>query len=329
MGSKLTAIAYHYVRPLNDRFFPGINGLDIHEFIGQLDYLANYYQFVSAPDVIAAVSQKTPLPNRAALLTFDDGLADHYSFVAPILVERKIPAAFFPSAQPVLTRKMLTVHKIHYLLATPNNRTDVVQRLVALIGRYRKDYDLPPDESYIENWMRPGDFDDPPEVNFVKRVLQKGLPACLRDDVASQLFEQIVGFSADGFGDQIYLTTSQIREMVAEGFYFGGHGSRHVWLNTLDRDEQHTEIVEMTAFLKLFLPEMRDWMMTYPHGAGDDNVKQLLRTHGCTVAFNVTPGIADLDNEDPLSLRRLDANDFPCALSAANQWTKKVLRDEA
>ena len=62
-------------------------------FEAQLDWLAtNGYHFISIQQVIDAHAGKTILPEKAVLLTFDDGFESFYTRVFPILKERHIPA---------------------------------------------------------------------------------------------------------------------------------------------------------------------------------------------------------------------------------------------
>lgn len=50
------------------------------------------------------------------ILTFDDWLIDHYKYVLPILKKKKLWGMFFISSWPLKNKKLLNVHKIHYLL---------------------------------------------------------------------------------------------------------------------------------------------------------------------------------------------------------------------
>src|SRR5438132_4657073 len=114
----LTIVTYHYVRDLPRTRFPEIRGLATGRFEGQLDYLTEHYTFCHPDEVLAAVRGETVLPPNGCLLTFDDGLSDHYTTVFPRLEERGIPAVFFPAARPIPERTMLEVHMIHFVLAS-------------------------------------------------------------------------------------------------------------------------------------------------------------------------------------------------------------------
>lgn len=65
-------------------------------FAKQMRYLRdNHYRIVSLPDLVDMLSTQTPLPDRAVVLTFDDGYADNYQHAWPILKKCGFPATIF------------------------------------------------------------------------------------------------------------------------------------------------------------------------------------------------------------------------------------------
>lgn len=65
-------------------------------FTEQLDILAeNGRVVVPLRQLVAAMSGGPPLPPASAVLTFDDGFADFYTMVAPLLIERGLPATLY------------------------------------------------------------------------------------------------------------------------------------------------------------------------------------------------------------------------------------------
>jgi len=64
-----------------------------HIFIKQLEYLRqNGYTFISPEEIRQAKQGRFTLPDKAVLLTFDDGYLSFYNFVFPFLKLYKIPA---------------------------------------------------------------------------------------------------------------------------------------------------------------------------------------------------------------------------------------------
>src|SRR5687768_17563752 len=115
---ELTVMMYHYIRDRGDAVEAGsgILGMTVQAFEAQLDELSQQHTFVTWPDVHMALQEHKPLPSSACLLTFDDGVRDHYINVFKILHDRKLSGLFF-----VLDRRenerLILAHKIHFLLA--------------------------------------------------------------------------------------------------------------------------------------------------------------------------------------------------------------------
>jgi peptidoglycan/xylan/chitin deacetylase (PgdA/CDA1 family) len=162
-------------------------------FEGQLAYIARNYVVVDSATLIAAVKagDHSLLPARAAYLTFDDGLADHYETVFPLLGERGLHGAFFPPAQPVRERTVADVHKIQFILAAADDAARLAERILAEVVASRTEFDLDEPQVYVARYRKPGRFDDPATV-FVKRMLQTGLPEELRRRIVRSLFDEIV-----------------------------------------------------------------------------------------------------------------------------------------
>lgn len=130
---ELLAVMYHYVRQLPAPGFPQLRALDVSVFEDQLIRLKKTHVPVSAADVKAAITCGHPLPNRAVLLTFDDGYRDHLDHAVPIMLKHGFRGAFYPSAESALRRKILDVNKVQFVLAAgvdPQLLVDRVDRFV-------------------------------------------------------------------------------------------------------------------------------------------------------------------------------------------------------
>jgi biofilm PGA synthesis lipoprotein PgaB len=92
--SSLQVIAYHDVRDdVTGDYDPDQYAVSTRNLILQFTWLREHgYQPVSLDDVIAAENNGPPLPERAVLLTFDDGLASVYTKVYPLLKLFQYPA---------------------------------------------------------------------------------------------------------------------------------------------------------------------------------------------------------------------------------------------
>jgi biofilm PGA synthesis lipoprotein PgaB len=91
---KLIVLAYHDVRDdVSDAGDRDSDATSTDHLIADFDWLyANGYHMVSLDDVIAASHGERPLPDKAVLLTFDDGLESFYTRAYPLLRAYHYPA---------------------------------------------------------------------------------------------------------------------------------------------------------------------------------------------------------------------------------------------
>ena len=64
-------------------------------FAEQMQWLHDNVQVVPLGEVVEALSNRTDLPERTVVLTFDDGYEDFHSAAAPVLRRWKLPATIF------------------------------------------------------------------------------------------------------------------------------------------------------------------------------------------------------------------------------------------
>lgn len=106
---KLFVVMYHYTRDLKHSRYPEIKGLDVSLFREQIEFMKQQFNIVSMEQVIEAVERHADLPDKALLLTFDDGYVDNYTFAFPILEEFGIQGSFFIPGKTFATHQLLNV----------------------------------------------------------------------------------------------------------------------------------------------------------------------------------------------------------------------------
>jgi peptidoglycan/xylan/chitin deacetylase (PgdA/CDA1 family) len=319
----LTIVMYHYVRDLARTRFPEIRGLSTDRFEGQLDYLAKHYTFCRPDEVVAAVQGHAVLPPNACLLTFDDGLRDHYATVFPRLEERGIAAVFSPAARPLQEHTVLDVHMIHFILASVGDPRRLVDDVLSLVDAYRSTVALPDRPTLYRMAAGPSRFDSP-EVTFLKALLQRVLPPRVRGDICRALFEQYVSADVMSFAAELYMDLAQLRSLARYGMAIAGHGYSHDCLRLLEPAEQREEIRQTVSLLEAVNEQPpTNWIMCYPFGSYTKYTLDLLQEAGCAVGLTTKVGLVT-ELSTPLELQRLDTNDLPCAGDAPpNEWTKR------
>ena len=89
------SVCYHYVRK-PDNSFPRILGTKIEDFEEDIIMLKNRFRMISQDDVLKSYYEgnKEDSSQKGMLITFDDGLSDHFE-AAKILYENDIKGIFF------------------------------------------------------------------------------------------------------------------------------------------------------------------------------------------------------------------------------------------
>ena len=296
----LTVIMYHYIRDVRDdaEQGSGIRGMPVRAFEAQLDSLSRQHTFIRWPDLQMALQENRPLPSSACLLTFDDGICDHYLNVYRILRRRKISGLFF-----VMDRSenngVVPAHKIHFLLAKlglSDLREAIWEKLSPAL---RQQF------TQAENRHRlkypPISMDN--RINLLKAVLQRELSAEI-DTLLRDLFEMHIGAEQE-IAQKYYLSLEQIHEMRAGGMHFGGHSRSHPWFDWIDAETRATEIHASATWLRQIEPG--PWAFAYPYGGLSEDSPSLLKNCNFAAAFTTH---AQLRHPDPYRIGRLDGEEM-------------------
>lgn len=307
--SKLYISMYHYTRDLVHSRYPKIKGLDRTVFRQQIEYMKNYFDVVTMEQVIDAVENRHDLPERALLLTFDDGYVDNYAVAFPILEEYGCQGSFFIPGKTFTTHQLLDVNKIHYILASANIY-DLVEDLKREMDYYRgSEYEYASTEDLFQEYAVANRL-DVKETVFVKRILQNVLPEKLRNIIASKLFNKYVGVTEEQLAYELYMTEEQIRTMKRHGMFIGIHGYDHYWLGKLPIEQMKQDILMALDSLDQFI-DRKHWVMNFPYGNYNRDVLDYIKEQGACVGLTTEVRVAEVGRDNALELPRLDCNDFP------------------
>lgn len=308
MNFKLYIVMYHYVRELRYSRYPAIKGLDYQLFKEQIQYLKKNFSIVTMEDVIEAYNFGGALPDKACLLTFDDGYVDNFLSVFPVLKEEKVQGSFFIPGKTFAENELLDVNKVHFIMA--NAKIDfLVRDLFEEINRYRCEMpEIPSNERLFQIYASGNRFDNK-ETIFVKRILQTVLPENIRSKIATNLFEKYVGIPENVFARELYLSTDQIRCMKKEGMHIGIHGYDHYWLGNLNKEKMIKDVDMALEVMNGFI-DLNNWTMNYPYGSYNDDVIEYISGKGCKLAMTTAVRVAS-NTDNRFLLPRLDCNDFP------------------
>lgn len=307
--SRLFVSMYHYTRDLQHSRYPEIKGMDKPLFRAQIEFMKSNFNIVTMEQVIDAVAGKSELPEKALLLTFDDGYIDNYTFALPVLEEFKVQGSFFIPGKTFATHQLLDVNKVHYILASANIY-ELVEDVKKEMDYYRgREFDYAPTEELFHDYAIANRF-DVKETIFVKRMLQTVLPESLRNTISSNLFHKYVGVTEEQLAYELYMTEEQVRTMKRQGMFIGIHGYDHYWLGNLSEEQMKQDVSMALDTLDEFI-DRKQWVMCYPYGNYNQGVLDYIKSQGACVGLTTEVRIADLKKDNSLTLPRFDCNDFP------------------
>ncbi len=199
----------------------------VADFKAALLYLKENYSFVSYAQLHAHILESAPLPPKAVHLSFDDGYAECFSVVRPLLLKYEIPCTFF------ITTGLIDNQILFYR----NKQSLCVERLTDPA------FHLPPSTTPVPAFSGIRLLPSPATLSeFISWLKDLRLPdEALIDEVCRALGVDWQIFLAE---NQPYLTRSQIQQMGAEGFTFGAHTLTHRKLMDLPPEEIESEIAD-------------------------------------------------------------------------------------
>lgn len=216
----------------------------IRQFGEDLEFLLKKYRPIGLQEVLALLKRDQPLPRWVFLLTFDDGLREMNDVVAPILLQRGIPAVFFINNDFVDNKQMFYLHKASLLIEHLLNSRGIV---VKEIGR----------KIFNRN-----------DMGFAK--LRKTL--LLTPYEKRSMIDEMASLVDFDFGKYLaerrpYLTSDQIQGLLGKGFCFGSHSMDHPRYSSLSLEDQIRQTKQSVMLIK------ERWQLDYgvfafPHGDG-------------------------------------------------------------
>ncbi|MFH1632924.1 MAG: polysaccharide deacetylase family protein [Chloroflexota bacterium] len=201
----------------------------VAQFEAALRYLKSRNNIISYEQLHAHHIAGAPLPSKAVHLSFDDGFAECFTVVRPLLRKYDIPCTFFIATDWLDNRAMFYRNKASLAIqrfgeSTNTERSEIFTTLHLRFG-------ITVDSSSFVPWIKALRLPDEAAIDEVCRVLGIDIPAFLRER-------------------QPYLTTAQIRQMDAEGSTIGAHTKTHRKLAALSDAEIESEIVDSCQIVR-------------------------------------------------------------------------------
>ena len=197
------------------------------EFERDILYLKKHYSFVDLQQVIAYRIKGAKLPKNSILLTFDDGLSVVYHIIRPLLLKHQVSAVFF------INPNFVDNEDLHF-----QRKKNLILHTVSETGIEKK----------RAQWQALVSQEGINKINFKECIKQIGYKDSEILDKLLDLFEVVVKQYLQTHS--IYLTKQQIKEMIDEGFSFGGHSLDHPKYDELTLEEQEYQTRESIRWVK-------------------------------------------------------------------------------
>jgi peptidoglycan/xylan/chitin deacetylase (PgdA/CDA1 family) len=293
----LLAVGYHYVAAKPPAAPRAIFPVTVDGLAAQLELVGRSFEFVSRDELIAAAAGEAPLPDRACVVTFDDGLRCQLELALPVLERLGVPPIFFVPGQPLAEERVLYVHKVHAL------REHVPDaELLRLTGAAA---DVPAEVAQ-EHYRY-----DEPDAARLKYLLNMALPLEEREQVVGAAFAEVFP-DEQAFARELYMSREDVAELERAHAAVGAHSYAHEPLARLDDAALDRDLAEVAGLLEEVIGS-RPRALSYPHGTAstvDVRVARRAEAAGFRVAFTMERAL-NRTLEEPLLLGRLDANDAP------------------
>jgi peptidoglycan/xylan/chitin deacetylase (PgdA/CDA1 family) len=307
----LHVVVYHYIRDFPNTAFPRLKGMLTEAFRRQFTVLQDRYEMATLETALEFVQGRYRPRRDLCLLTFDDGLKEHYSEVMPLLAEHHVQGIFFPITFCLEEGRVAPVHMNHFLMAASefeSYQKALTERLAELFPNFKPNGSV--DEAVVKGTYRW----DTVEVARFKYLINFVLEPTVRDQVMRSLFEERLGAERE-FARTLYFTWDEAREMQAAGMVLGGHSHHHRPLARLSHVELVSDLSTNRQLLTDQLHAQAIWPFSYPFGEKDSingTASSQLKQLGFACAFSTAVGSV-ASGTDLFTLLRLDCNDAPMA----------------
>lgn len=280
VAGRLTILSFHKILKQASPMSPG--ELDQVQFAQIIDVVADIGQMISLQDAVQGL-RTASLPERAMVLTFDDGYVDWLDTACQTLLERRLPATFFLSTEQISGRAHWH-ERVAWAVHAMGAETELLP-----IGGGR-----PVQVRTLQE-----------RLDLIAELQEelKYLPLLERD----RAMDTLEDMAQVPVPRPHVLGPTAMREIAAMGFEVGAHTHRHPILNCCNDDEAWDEILLPKAELERILGQPV-LSFAYPNGRPNTDFSarhvDMVRRAGYQCAVTTAPGAARV-RDDAFQLPRI------------------------
>lgn len=271
-GSHMAILSYHRVaQPAESPW--SLPAVTPENFEKQISYLRKYHEILPIEVLVRSVQEGKPFPERAVVITFDDGYKDNFTRAYPILRKYNVPATISLTTANIDNREPFWWDKIGFAIwNTPLRSIDLNG-----LGIYRL-------RSRTERLQT---------IYRITRELARK-PEKARNYIANTILDVSgIPIPAD-LGEEILLSWDDVLNMKDNGISFGAHTVTHPNLSESILNEARIEIIESKITLEDKL-EQKIKVFCYPNGDFTLQVAEIVEEAGFDCALTLVPRLVDHD----------------------------------
>ena len=291
--SQVAILLYHRICP--QKYTWSLKPFSPQIFQSQLEYLCRNYEILPLDSLVQYIRQGRSLPEKAAVITFDDGYKDNYLYAYPILKKHHAPATIFLTTGHIGTGELFWFDKVKYAI----QHSSVDRLELDELGIHTLQADI-----------------DKNRVKFIIKKL-KNLPEGEKQLLIQKLLNLCQVNIPPGLGKELILSWDEVREMHSNGISFGAHSVSHPILTNLPLEQARNEIIQSKKDIEEKLGQDVT-AFSYPNGDFNAEIIELLRESSFTCAVTCVHRLIS-PKTNPYQLCRIlvsqDFNKFKLALS--------------
>jgi peptidoglycan/xylan/chitin deacetylase (PgdA/CDA1 family) len=181
----------------------------VRAFTKDLDFLLKHYTPIGYNQFLEITSSQSLPQKPSFLLSFDDGLREFYDVIAPILLQKGVPAICFLNSSFVDNKDLFYRYKSSLLIDRIKKEPTLIKAIQSLLGG---------PQNTVEKIL---------SITYQNKDLLNELATLMNFSFSDFLLNQAP-----------YLTGDQIKSLVKQGFYFGGHSIDHPEYQFISLHEQ-------------------------------------------------------------------------------------------
>ena len=240
-------VMYHYIQGSSRKYGPCWTSYEL--FTDQIRYLKASYNIIDPQVYHNYLNGGTEsLPDNSCVLTFDDGLREHYEVVFPVLKEFGIKGIFFINGFPLTEKSFLDVHKIHIARNILSDEVfihkfeEILRDIDIDSFNYYNDHSDPKKLEHIYRY-------DSRQMQKVKYFITYKLDYSIFQILFDKLLEGVVG-NLSSHWENYYMNSKEIKSLCDDGMTIGNHTWSHKMLLRLSVTDQKEEITKNHILLK-------------------------------------------------------------------------------